>query len=114
MTYYGIVYYEDETGDIRRVLCPTEVEYSAELEAGSRWVEDEPRRFRNLWGSVCEDCGGSGVDPGSLRKPEACPPCNGDGQAPFKSAFYSMTRSEGIQVSNQMEEYRRHREAFGI
>lgn len=28
----------------------------------------------------CEDCGGNGVDPGSLREPEACGECHGSGR----------------------------------
>lgn len=28
----------------------------------------------------CEDCGGTGVDPGSLYEPEPCPPCQGSGR----------------------------------
>ncbi|HXI90481.1 MAG TPA: hypothetical protein VNH18_29505 [Bryobacteraceae bacterium] len=28
---------------------------------------------------TCEDCGGSGIDPGSLYEPEPCPPCKGAG-----------------------------------
>lgn len=28
---------------------------------------------------ACEDCGGRGVDPGSLMQPEPCPSCAGSG-----------------------------------
>ena len=27
----------------------------------------------------CEECGGAGIDPGSLREPEECPRCCGAG-----------------------------------
>lgn len=29
---------------------------------------------------ICDDCGGIGVDPGSLNEPEACPVCLGGGK----------------------------------
>lgn len=106
---YGRIHYENETGVLRTVNCETEADYQQELEAGCRWVEDEPRQFRNLWGEVCENCGGSGVDPGSLRKPEPCAPCQGEG-----SVFASMTKDEGQKLFHQMEERRGHRECFGI
>ena len=29
---------------------------------------------------TCQDCGGNGVDPGSLNEPEPCVSCQGSGQ----------------------------------
>ena len=115
---YGRIHYENEgveAGefhlDIRIVECQTQAEYERELEAGCKWVEAEPRQFRNLWGEIleCQNCGGNGVDPGSLRRPEPCPPCKGEG-----SVFASMRRDEAVSLFHQMEERRGHREAFGI
>lgn len=43
------------------------------------------RRFmeRTAWQlevpRTCEDCGGKGLDLGSLNEPEACPTCSGSG-----------------------------------
>lgn len=47
---YGIVHYENETGEFHTVPCESEAEYEKELAVGCRWIEDEPRRFLNLWG----------------------------------------------------------------
>jgi DnaJ-class molecular chaperone len=73
----------------------------------------------------CQECGGSGFFGGNGDIVEQrCEACNGTGvlvedglvnvRPVPKSVFASMNRSEGRTVFNQMEEYRRHREAFGI
>jgi hypothetical protein len=115
---YGRIHYENESGEsgtvnltVRVVDCETRADYERELEDGCRWVESARNEFRNLWGEIlgCQNCGGDGVDPGSLRTAEPCPPCKGEG-----SVFASMRRDEAISLFNQMEERRGHREAFGI
>ena len=49
---YGRIHYEAETGEKSMVECQTEADYQRELKAGCRWVEDEPRQLRNIWGEV--------------------------------------------------------------
>jgi hypothetical protein len=107
---YGRIHYEDATG-FSVVNCLTEADYQRELKAGCRWVEDETSQFRGMWGEIlaCQNCGGDGIDPGSLRKPEPCPPCKGEG-----SVFASMRRDEAISLFNQIQENRMHREGFGV
>ena len=36
-----------------------------------------------LYTTICEDCDGKGIDPGSLREPEDCLFCNGSGKTHF-------------------------------
>lgn len=62
--------------------------------------------------SQCENCGATGIDPGSLRRPEPCPRCQGQKFVP--SAFATMDRATAAKVWNQIEDHRRHREAFGL
>src|SRR6266404_2829460 len=73
---YGTVFYEDENGVLDSVSCQTSAEYEKAIEAGCRWVEDEPRLFRNIWGepagsAVCPIC--STRYPGEFIR--TCPDC---------------------------------------
>jgi DnaJ-class molecular chaperone len=73
----------------------------------------------------CLECSGAGFFGGNGPTVERkCEACNGTGvlvedglvnvRPVPKSVFATMTRVETRTVFNQMEEYRRHREAFGI
>ncbi len=73
----------------------------------------------------CDQCGGSGFFGGNGPQVESkCKACNGTGvlvedglvnvRPVPKSCFATMTRAEERTLFNQMEEYRMHREAFGI
>ena len=74
---------------------------------------------------TCQECSGAGFFGGNGPTVDRkCEACNGTGvlvedglvnvRPVPKSAFYSMTKAEGIRVSNQMEEYRRHKEGWGV
>jgi DnaJ-class molecular chaperone len=53
----------------------------------------------------CEECGGKGIDPGSLTEPEACPECNGSGKRYIVgSVYYGMTKPMGKALFHQMQE----------
>jgi len=47
----------------------------------------------------CEDCGGRGIDPGSLHEPEPCPACQGYGkqlvELDTRSSHYATRRPLG-------------------
>jgi DnaJ-class molecular chaperone len=56
---------------------------------------------------TCDDCGGTGVDPGSLTEPEACQECKGTGKRiPFESVFYGMRKDVGRELFYAMQERR--------
>ena len=80
---YGRIHYED-AGEFSVVDCLTEADYQRELKAGCRWVEDEPRQFRGMWGEI------------------------------LGSVYASMRRDEAISLFNQIQENRMHRDAFGV
>jgi DnaJ-class molecular chaperone len=49
---------------------------------------------------MCEECGGKGIDPGSLLEPEPCIECNGTGKPkPYESVFYGMRKDVGREIS---------------
>jgi len=53
----------------------------------------------------CEDCGGTGIDPGSLTEPEPCQACKGTGKhIPFVSVYYGMRKDVGREIFSQMQE----------
>ncbi len=73
----------------------------------------------------CQQCGGAGFFGGNGPTVEnECKACNGTGvlvedglvnvRPVPKSVFASMTRAEGLKVFNQMEDWRMHREGFGL
>jgi DnaJ-class molecular chaperone len=55
----------------------------------------------------CEECGGTGTDPGSLREPEECIECKGTGKRiPFESCFATMRKDVGRELFHAMQERR--------
>ena len=52
---FGKVHYENEGGEFLVVPCADQESYERELATGCRWIEDEPRRFLNLWGERLGD-----------------------------------------------------------
>ncbi len=55
----------------------------------------------------CDDCGGTGVDPGSINQPEACAECGGTGKRiPFESCFATMRKDAGRELFHAMQERR--------
>jgi DnaJ-class molecular chaperone len=56
---------------------------------------------------TCEDCNGTGIDPGSLTEPEPCPECKGTGtRIPFESVYYGMRKDVGREIFSAMQERR--------
>lgn len=52
-----------------------------------------PRAF------ICDDCGRTGVDSGSLYQPEECVECQGTGERiPFESCFANMRKDVGREL----------------
>lgn len=47
---FGIVHYENESGEVTRAICQTEGEYFRHLEIGRKWMEAEPGRRLEVWG----------------------------------------------------------------
>ncbi len=60
---------------------------------GEMDADEEYDRWRD---ERCEDCNGTGRDPGSLREPESCPTCDGSGIEPARRPITRTPRESAI------------------
>lgn len=47
---FGVVFFSNESGPIKRVECATADEYFRELNIGADWADSEPHRPLNVYG----------------------------------------------------------------